>query len=82
MLELYFERPLTPDELVHCVSYISIASFYWFVWALYKEMCGESVGEFLYLWYRYAKDYGIRAEKLIAAAKGDGGRTASKTYEK
>lgn len=82
VLELYFERPLTPDELVHCVSYISIASFYWFVWALYKEMCGESVGEFLYLWYRYAKDYGIRAEKLIAAAKGDGGRTASKTYEK
>lgn len=64
VLEEYFQRPLTDEELPHCISYVSLASFYWFIWALYKDMCGNPVGEYLLLWYRYAKQYGKRALEL------------------
>ena len=65
VLKEYFGRDLTPVELAHCVAYVSLASYYWFVWALLKEIKGEGVGQYLYLWYRYAKKYGERAEKLF-----------------
>lgn len=64
LLELYFDRPLTDGELFHCVAYISVVSFHWFVWALYQDMCGSPVGEFLYLWYRYTKEYGRKAMEM------------------
>lgn len=66
VFEFYFGRELTAQELRHCIAYTAIASFYWFVWALYKEATGDSVGDYLYLWYRYAKEYGNRAEQLYA----------------
>lgn len=65
VLEQYFMRTLTPVELAHCTAYVSLSSYYWFVWALNKEAEGESVGEYLYLWYRGAKKYGKRAEALF-----------------
>ncbi|MDR1186014.1 MAG: phosphotransferase, partial [Bifidobacteriaceae bacterium] len=64
VLNTYFGRRPTPAELRHCVAYIALAAHYWFVWALHKSACGEPVGEYLYLWYRFAKDYGERAENL------------------
>ncbi len=64
---LYFKRDLAPEELFHCVAYTSLASFYWFVWALYKEVCGDPVGEWLYLWYRCAWTYGRKASELAAS---------------
>ena len=60
----YFGRTPTVEELRHCVAYVSLASFYWWVWALYKDVCGEPVGEYTYLWYRFAKEYGQRAMAL------------------
>jgi hypothetical protein len=60
----YFGRTPTPEELRHCVAYVGLASFYWWVWALYKDVCGEPVGEYTYLWYRFAKEYGQRAIAL------------------
>lgn len=68
-LEVYFERPLTKAELLHCVAYLSVVSFHWFVWALYRDMCGDPVGEFLYLWYKYAKRYGQAALAMIEEGK-------------
>ncbi len=65
VLEQYFGRALSPVELAHCVAYVSLSSYYWFVWALHKEAEGEGVGEWLYRWYRAARDYGKRAEKLF-----------------
>ena len=65
--ETYFGRPLTPLELRHCVAYTALSSFYWFVWALYKEACDESVGEWLYLWYKNAKLFGGKALELSAS---------------
>ncbi len=57
----YFDRTPTPEEERHCLAYVGISAYYWFVWALYKEATGDPVGEWLYLWYRSAKTYGKAA---------------------
>jgi len=61
VLTTYFGRTPTPAELRHCVAYIALAAYHWWTWALYKDACGEPVGQYTYLWYRFAKDYGERA---------------------
>lgn len=67
VLGMYFQRDLTQAELFHCIAYTSLASFYWFIWALYKELCGDPVGEWLYIWYRCAKTYGRKALEISAS---------------
>ncbi len=57
VIALYFGRKPTREEERHCLAYVAISGYYWFVWALYKESEGDSVGEWLYRWYRYAKDF-------------------------
>lgn len=64
VLAIYFERTPTPEERRHCLAYVALCAFYWFVWALYKEAQGDPVGEWLYLWYRHARDYGRLALSL------------------
>ena len=61
----YFQRTPTQAELAHCLSYIAISSYYWFIWALYKDACGAPVGEWLYLWYKNAKMFGHAAREAI-----------------
>ena len=61
VLEVYFGRKPDARELAHCVSSIAISSYYWFIWALYKDACGAPTGEWLYLWYRNAKTFGKAA---------------------
>lgn len=63
----YFGRKPTAVERRHCLAYVSISAYYWFVWALYKESTGDPVGEWLYLWYRAAKTYGRYALGLYEA---------------
>lgn len=65
VLAVYFQREPTPAERVHCLSYIALSSYYWFVWALYKDACGAPVGEWLYLWYKNAKLFGKEARAAI-----------------
>lgn len=64
VLKLYFQREPTPEELRHCVAYISLVAFRWYLWSVYQEMFGIHVGELLYTYYRYAKEYGKRALEL------------------
>lgn len=66
VLDEYFQRTPTAHELFHCVSYIAICSYYWFIWALYKDACGAPVGEWLYLWYKNAKLFGKKAREIKA----------------
>lgn len=66
VVSLYFEGTQTNEEIRHCIAYVALAAFYWFVWAMYKESEGDPVGEWLYLWYRSAKKY---SEKAIALYK-------------
>ena len=60
----YFGRNPSPEELRHCMAYVALCAFYWFVWALYKDKSNDSVGEWLYLWYRAAKTFGAHALAL------------------
>lgn len=64
----YFDRQPTDEEIRHCVAYVSLAAYYWWVWALHKDACGEPVGEYTYLWYRYAKEYSGKAVAMYEAA--------------
>ena len=70
VIELYFGRTPTDAEMRHCLAYVALAAYYWFVWALYKESTGDPVGEWLYLWYRTAKAYSALALKLYGATPG------------
>ncbi|QKF06919.1 phosphotransferase [Berryella wangjianweii] len=66
VLQVYFGRPLEPVEEFHCLAYCCLSSYYWFIWALYKEVCGDPVGSYLYLWYRHAKGFGEEARQRAA----------------
>ena len=67
VIELYFERTPSPEEMRHCLAYVGLCAYYWFVWALYKEASGDPVGEWLYLWYRAAKTYSAAAIEAYQA---------------
>ena len=69
VLETYFQRTLTEGEYRHCIAYVALAAYHWFIWALYKEATGDPVGEWLYLWYRYAKAYSVKALALYENAR-------------
>ena len=66
----YFSREPTLEENRHCMAYVALCAFYWFVWALYKDKSGDPVGEWLYLWYRAAKAFGAHALALYENMDG------------
>lgn len=43
--------------IYHYMAYTALISYYWFVWALYRESCGAVMGESLHNWYVMAKRY-------------------------
>lgn len=43
--------------LTHYLAYVAIISYYWFVWALYRESCGAVMGDSLHNWYVMAKRF-------------------------
>jgi CTP:phosphocholine cytidylyltransferase-like protein/thiamine kinase-like enzyme len=64
VISQYFEGDATPAQMRHCIAYVGLSGYYWFVWALYKEALGDPVGEWLHMWYRAAKTYGKLAIEL------------------
>ncbi len=64
ILSIYLQHEPSKKELRHYFAYTSISAYYWFLWAIYQESMGKSVGEYLYIWYRYTKEYGNIAWKL------------------
>lgn len=57
----YLDHPPTYAQWRHFVAYIALAGWFWYVWGLDKEQQGESVGEWLYVYYRGAADNVDRA---------------------
>jgi CTP:phosphocholine cytidylyltransferase-like protein/aminoglycoside phosphotransferase len=41
----------------HYLAYTALISYYWYVWALYREACGAVMGASLYNWHVMAKKY-------------------------
>ena len=53
----YLGHAPTGVELRHYIGYVAMASYFWFLWGLYQEACAKHVGEYLYIWYKYTKQY-------------------------
>lgn len=53
----YCGEDCSPDLLFHYLTYTAVLSYYWYVWALYRESCGGIMGESLYNWHVMAKRY-------------------------
>ena len=62
-IEMYLGHKPTTDEARHFLAYTAIASYCWYLWAIYQESNGVDTGEFLDLWYRYSYLY---SEKALA----------------
>ena len=57
VLEIYSQGSLDTKTKRHYLAYVAVTSYHWFLWALFQESVGKPVGEFLYIWYRYTKQY-------------------------
>lgn len=64
ILPYYFGRQPLFEEMRHCMAAIGIVGFQWYVWALFKEMKGQSVGPWLETYYRAANLFGPYALSL------------------
>lgn len=53
----YCQEEYNDKLLFHYLAYTAIVSYYWYVWALYREACGAVIGEYLHNWYSMAKKY-------------------------
>ena len=53
----YCGENMTEGQLFHYLAYTAILSYYWYVWALYREACGAVMGESLYNWHVMAARY-------------------------
>lgn len=69
VIKEYLECEPDNETLAHYIGYVAIASYYWYVWALYQETRGNSVGEWLYMWYKNSKLYCDKAEELYGLIK-------------
>ncbi len=53
----YLGDGVTDELIFHYLAYVAIVSYYWFVWAIYREACGAVLGDSLHNWYVMARDY-------------------------
>lgn len=53
----YLQEDNNPVTMFHHLAYVAIISYYWFVWALYRESCGAVMGESLHNWHTMAEKY-------------------------
>ena len=63
-IQIYLEHNPGVASERHFLGIIGLVSYYWFLWALFQESNGKPVGEFLYKWYRYTKQYCAEAFRL------------------
>lgn len=64
VLKRYLRHEPDLEEHRHYIAYVAIASFYWFLWAIYQDSMGKGVGEYLYIWYKFTKSYSKRALEM------------------
>lgn len=64
VLEIYYGGKMPAHLLKHFVAYIALSAYYCFAWALYQDSRGAPVGEYLYIWHKYALFYSEKALEL------------------
>lgn len=58
----YLQDDADETKEFHFMAYTAIIAYYWFVWAMYRESCGASMGDALTNWRDMAEKY---AEYLL-----------------
>lgn len=58
-IQEYLGKENSSRLIFHYLAYTAVISYYWYVWALYREACGAVMGESLYNWRVMAKRYSI-----------------------
>ncbi len=58
----YLQDEYNYKLLKHYLAYVAIISYYWFIWGLYREMCGFVIGESLNNWLYMANKYVLFGE--------------------
>lgn len=53
-IDYYFGKEATFEQRRHFWSYVIFAGWCWYLWSLVKEAEGENVGEWFFIYYRYA----------------------------
>ena len=66
-IKAYLGHEPSVEELRHFLAYTAIASYCWYLWAIYQESNGVDTGEFLKLWYDYSYMYSEKALALYSA---------------
>ena len=69
VLEIYLQEVPDTKTKRHYLAYVAVTSYYWFLWALFQESVGKPVGEFLYTWYRFTRQYGQLSLELYVGEK-------------
>ena len=69
VLEIYLQEVPDTKTKRHYLAYVAVTSYYWFLWALFQESVGKPVGEFLYTWYRFTRQYGQLSLELYLGEK-------------
>lgn len=65
VIRIYYDDPHRSEKSMrHDIAYVALASFYWFVWAIFQELNGNKVGKYLMIWYKYSKMYSKKALEL------------------
>lgn len=72
-IQKYVGHEPTIEELRHYLAYTAIASYCWWLWAIYSETIGVDTGDFLKLWHDYSYLY---FNKAIALYEKQGISTA------
>ena len=57
VIEEYLGHKPSVEELRHYLAYTAIASYCWYLWAIYQEANSVDTGNFLKMWYDYSYLY-------------------------
>ena len=56
-INMYLGHEATKEEKRHYLAYTAIASYCWYLWAIYQEANSVDTGDFLKLWHDYSYLY-------------------------
>ena len=69
VIRQYYENDsLSEKDIRHTLGCVAMASYYWYMWAIFQENNGTDVGEYLRIWYNYSKQYARKTIELYREA--------------
>lgn len=69
VLPFYFGAEPTGQQAFHCIACTAVVGWYWYVWALYKECKGASMGDWTETWRAAALAYSQEGLRMKAAVE-------------